>query len=98
MLMEPNRQKSRRMKGFRVPKSQLENRKSLATFHRTLINRNATLLCLVSEIASEFWVRDMGIAIANHENRCDFGALSCVWFKALIPKIRLTRLGMTGLG
>ena len=38
------------------------------------LNRNTTLLCLVSEIA-RFLGSAMGIAIANRKNRCDFGAL-----------------------
>ena len=50
------------------------NRKSLATFHRTL-NRNAALLSLVSESA-RFPGSAMGIAIANRKNCCDFCALS----------------------
>ena len=52
------------------------NRKSLATFHRTLKSQ-CTLLCLVSEFA-RFLGSAMGIAIANRKsqkNRCDFGAL-----------------------
>ena len=51
-----------------------QNRKSLATFHRTLKSQCA-LLCLVSEIA-RFLGSAMGIEIANPKNRCDFGALS----------------------
>ena len=38
----------------------------------------AALLCLVWEIA-RFLGSAMGIAIANRKNRCDFGALSCVF-------------------
>ena len=49
------------------------NRRSLATFHRTL-NRNASMLSLVSEIA-RFLGSAVGIAIANRKKRCDFGAL-----------------------
>ena len=48
------------------------NRRSLATSIAPL-NRNASLLSLVSEIA-RFLVSAMGIAIANRKNRCDFGA------------------------
>ena len=50
------------------------NRRSLATFHRTL-NRNGSLLSLVSEVA-RFLGSTMGIAIANRKNCCDCGALS----------------------
>ena len=49
------------------------NRKSLATFHRTLKSQ-CNIACLVSEIA-RFLGSAMGIAIANRKNRCDFGAL-----------------------
>ena len=79
-LTEPNRQKSRRKKGFWAQKSQPETanhwRLSIAP-----LNRNAALLSLslslslVSEIA-RFLGSAMGIAIANRKNRCDFGALS----------------------
>ena len=50
------------------------NRKSLATFHRTL-NRNGESLSLVSEIAAISWVRDGHRNRKNCKNRCDFGAL-----------------------
>ena len=49
------------------------NRKSPATFHRTLKNRNAALLSLLSEIAAISGVRD---GHRNRKNRCDFCALS----------------------
>ena len=45
------------------------------------LNRNASLLSLVSEIA-RFLGSAMGIAIANRKNRCDFGAL-CSEFGAV---------------
>ena len=64
-LTEPNRQKSRRKKGFWAQKSQPQI---------ALLNRNAALLSPVSEIA-RFLGSVMGIAIANRRNRCDFGAL-----------------------
>ena len=51
--MEPNRQKSRRKKGFWVQKSQPEIANLASdSFHRTQLNRNAALLSLVSEIES----------------------------------------------
>ena len=50
------------------------NRRSLATFHRTLKSQ-CSIASLVSEIA-RFLGSAMGIAIANRKNRCDFGALS----------------------
>ena len=60
-LTEPNRQKSRRKKGFWPQTFAARNRKSLATF--ALLNRNAALLSLVSEIAAISGVRD------GHRNR-----------------------------
>ena len=66
------------------------NRKLLAAFHRTLKSQ-----CGVSEIASDFWVRDGHRNRQNRQNRCDFGALRLrsAWqlkFSALMP---FTNLG-----
>ena len=52
------------------------NRKSLATFHRTLKSQcTIALSCLRNR--SRFLGSAMGIAIANRKNRCDFGELRC---------------------
>ena len=50
------------------------NRKSLATFHRSLKSQcSIAFSCLGNRAISGV---AMGIAIANRKNRCDFGALS----------------------
>ena len=56
-----------------VSGSEIANRQRLSI---APLNRNAALLSLVSEIASDLGSA-MGIAIADRKNRCDFGALSC---------------------
>ena len=52
------------------------NRRSLATFHRTLKSQCIIAVsCFGNRAISG--VRDGQIAITNRKNRCDFGALSC---------------------
>ena len=63
------------------------NRKSLATFHRTPKSQ-----CKVSEIASDFWGPRWAFAIANRENRCDFGALSSKVTFGVPGKVTLEKL------
>ena len=52
-----------------------QNRRSLATFHRTLKSQCSTAF-VVSRISLATSGSAMGIAIANRKIRCDFGALS----------------------
>ena len=53
----------------------VRNRKSLATFHRTLKSQcSIAFSCLGNR--ERFLGSTMGIAIANRKNRCDFGALT----------------------
>ena len=52
-----------------------QNRKSLATFHRTL--KSQCNIAFSSRKSLRFLGSAMGIAIANRKNRCDFGALRC---------------------
>ena len=51
------------------------NRKSLATFHRTLKSQCSTAFSCLGD-RQRFLGSAMGIAIANRKNRCHFGALS----------------------
>ena len=51
------------------------NRKSLATFHRTLKSQ-CSICFLLSGKSLQFLWYAMGIAIANRKNRCDFSLLS----------------------
>ena len=52
------------------------NRKSLATFHRTLKSQCGIALSCFGDRAISGVRSAMGITIANRKNRCDFGALS----------------------
>ena len=52
------------------------NRKSLATFHRTLESQCSIASFVLSRKSLRFLGSAMGIAIANRKNRCDFSALS----------------------
>ena len=72
-LMEPNRQKSRRKEGFWEIAAR--NRKSLATFHRTLKSQcSIAFSCLGSR--SRFLGSTIGISqLQVAKNRCDLGAL-----------------------
>ena len=51
------------------------NRKSLATFHRTLKSQCSIAFSCLGIKSLRFLGSAMGIAIANRKNRCDFGAL-----------------------
>ena len=51
------------------------NRKSPATFHLTLKSQCSVALSSLGNIASDVLGSAMGVAIANHKNHSDFGAL-----------------------
>ena len=71
-LMVPNRQKFRTNKGFGLGSRDLKSQIA-SDLPSQPLNRNAALLCLVSEIAGDFW----GLCESQIAgNRCDFGALS----------------------
>ena len=55
------------------------NRKSLATFHRTLKSPQCNIAFLVSEITATSGVCGGHRNIANRKNRCNFGALRTRW-------------------